>query len=277
MDGLLIGQMAKVNRVTEQTLRHYDKIGLLKPHYIDESNNYRYYHLKQCARLDMIQNMKSFGMSLDQIKAQLDKQDVTVIQSLLEKEKAKLEIHIKDINLTKKAVERTIENFKRHNNAPKDGTIVLEQMPKRKIYAYYVDTNFYDHDLATYELILRELKQHIMIKELPMVYFCNVGTILRKEKLNQREFVSHEIFIFVDEDFSQSKDIERLEENTYLCIYCDSFHKEKAYANRLMDEIERKGYHIVGDYICEVIADLPIFVDNERGMSIKIQIPIKIK
>ncbi|MFE4813078.1 MerR family DNA-binding transcriptional regulator [Peribacillus simplex] len=34
-DKLSIGEMAKLRSVTVDTLRHYDKIGLLKPYHID--------------------------------------------------------------------------------------------------------------------------------------------------------------------------------------------------------------------------------------------------
>lgn len=43
-------------------------MGLLKPCYVDEQTNYRYYDIKQNARLDMIQYMKELGMELKKIK-----------------------------------------------------------------------------------------------------------------------------------------------------------------------------------------------------------------
>ncbi len=51
-DYLTIGQMAELNHVSSQTLRLYDKKGLLSPAYQGESNGYRYYHVDQCERLD---------------------------------------------------------------------------------------------------------------------------------------------------------------------------------------------------------------------------------
>ena len=59
MNKLTIGQMAQMNHVSEQTLRYYDKIGIFKPLEIDKQNGYRFYSIKQSARLDMIQYMKS--------------------------------------------------------------------------------------------------------------------------------------------------------------------------------------------------------------------------
>ncbi|WP_434369237.1 MerR family DNA-binding transcriptional regulator [Peribacillus frigoritolerans] len=44
---LSIGEMAKLRGVTVDTLRHYDKIGLLKPFHIDPETGYRYYSISQ--------------------------------------------------------------------------------------------------------------------------------------------------------------------------------------------------------------------------------------
>ena len=44
---LTIGQMAELNHISEQTLRLYDRVGLLKPRYIDRATGYRYYHESQ--------------------------------------------------------------------------------------------------------------------------------------------------------------------------------------------------------------------------------------
>lgn len=38
-----IGEAAKAVRTTAETLRHYDRIGLVKPSRTDEWTNYRYY------------------------------------------------------------------------------------------------------------------------------------------------------------------------------------------------------------------------------------------
>ena len=43
-------------------------MNLLTPCYVDEKTCYRYYDIKQNARLDMIQYMKELGMELKEIK-----------------------------------------------------------------------------------------------------------------------------------------------------------------------------------------------------------------
>ena len=75
MRHLTVGEMAKLNHISEQTLRLYDKRGLLSPSFRGQ-NGYRYYDIKQSAVLDIIQYMKSLGISLKEIKHQLENRDL---------------------------------------------------------------------------------------------------------------------------------------------------------------------------------------------------------
>ncbi|NLU10265.1 MAG: MerR family transcriptional regulator, partial [Tepidanaerobacter acetatoxydans] len=78
-------------------------------------------------------------------------------------------------------------------------------------------------------------------------------------------------------DFEASNGVEVIPAGTFACIYFDSFsfYKEKKYAGILLEHIKQNNYRIVGDYICEVVAELPIFQQNERNMFIRLQIPIE--
>lgn len=83
------------------------------------------------------------------------------------------------------------------------------------------------------------------------------------------------MFVFVDENVPENL-ISTIKAGTYLCIYCSRFEQEIPYANRLLDEISDRNYTIAGDYICEVITDLPDLMNGERGMFFKLQIPVRI-
>lgn len=276
MNRLTIGQMARLNKVSEQTLRYYDRLGILKPNTVDSKTGYRYYSIKQSARLDMIQYMKSLGMSLKDIAKHLKNCDIGLFKSILGQKSIQIEKQLEVLKLQRHAVERAITNFERYESAPPDGTIVLEHIAKRRVYSFNTNINFYEHGLEVYEELLRALKNDLIQKSLPQLYFCNAGTILTRENALQRNFVSTKLFVFVDREYVPDELITTIPANTYLCIYCNRFDKEIAYANRLLDEVERRNYKIIGDYICEVIADLPDYEDNERGMFFRLQIPVKI-
>lgn len=51
---LSIGEVAKLKGVGVKSLRYYDRIGVLKPAYVDPETRYRYYAVEQLATLDMI-------------------------------------------------------------------------------------------------------------------------------------------------------------------------------------------------------------------------------
>jgi len=74
-----------------------------------------------------------------------------------------------------------------------------------------------------------------------------------------------EQFVFLDNDI-KDKRVKIIPEGNYACIYCDSFDKELGYIGKLVDYIEQNGYTICGDYICEVIAELPVFNQEKRSM-----------
>lgn len=277
MDKLSIGEMSKVNNVSTQTLRLYDKLGLLKPQYVNGENGYRYYSIKQSAQLDMIQYMKAIGMSLNEIKEQMDKGDIDLVKDVLKIHRDNIINEINQLKQKKSSVERVIGNYNRYHALPGDGTIVVEYIPERKIYCFESGVNFYDYGIEVYEMMLRELKKHLIENNLSTAYFCNAGTVLRHEHLEKREFISTEVFLFVDDEFSALEKTQRISENTYLCIYCDSFYKEKEYANKLFEYAEKNGCKMIGDYICEVVVELPIFHFNERNMYIKLQVPVSFK
>lgn len=277
-EGLIsIGKMAKINHVSINTLRLYDKWGLLTPIYIDEDTGYRYYDMKQNARLDLIGYMKELGMNLKEIKELLDKEDPTLIEAILIKKQRSIEKEMDDILRKRDAIKRTIYSLERYRKSPTPGTLTTEYIDERHIYAKRVNKNFYDYDQDGYEVILKEFKDQLLEEHLPQVYYCNVGTFLKRKRFLKQEFITHDIFIFVDEHFPKKESVQTLEGGMYACIYMDDFNNEKEYAGRLLKYCMENNYEVIGDYICEVLIELTFFKDNERSMYLRLQVPIAYK
>ena len=59
-----IGDTAQKSRTTIETLRHYDRIGLLKPACVAAGSGYRYYSNRELLTLLIIQYCKRHGASL---------------------------------------------------------------------------------------------------------------------------------------------------------------------------------------------------------------------
>lgn len=69
---LTIGEFSKLCFVTVKTLRHYEKMGLLIPHEVDEWTGYRYYDVGQMDEMVRIKRLKALGLSLDEIRGMLE-------------------------------------------------------------------------------------------------------------------------------------------------------------------------------------------------------------
>lgn len=267
--------MARINNISVPTLRFYDSIGILQPCYTDPQTRYRYYDVRQNARLDMIQYMKELGMELKEIEEVLASEDLRKIEAVLIRKREQTIHQIEQMKIQWDAIDRAIDSIERYSKSPRRGTFTLEYIPNRKIYGIDTDINFYDHDIDTYELILKQLKMRLTEHGVPPVYYCNAGTVLKKENLLQRSFVSHKIFVFVDEHFPLKQELETIESGMYACVYLDDFNEEKDYAVKLLSYCEEQKYEIAGDYICETLTEFNVFDTRKRSMFLRLQVPVR--
>lgn len=275
MDILTIGKMARINGISEQTLRLYDKMRLLEPCEINPETGYRYYNIKQCAQLDMIQYMKSLGMNLSQIKECFVERNVNELRQILERQKINIEDQIEEMQHAKLAVERAIESYKRYDAAPDENVAIMEYQKERRIFCHDTKINCYSYGMEYYEHILRSLKKNYALHKLPMSYFCNVGSIIRQEHFMKKALWSTEVFLFVEENFEAMDGIEIIPEGMYICVYCDGFDKEEESVKKLMDFILTHDYQVIGDCVSEILIEFPTFTHYERNAFFKLQVPVK--
>lgn len=64
---LKIGEFSALTGISINMLRHYDKIGLIRPEKVDNLSGYRYYSKKQIIRANRVQVLKSLGFGLEEI------------------------------------------------------------------------------------------------------------------------------------------------------------------------------------------------------------------
>lgn len=82
---LSITEMAKLRNVTTETLRYYDRIGLMKPDYLDK-NNVRYYSVLKYEQLETIKELQQLGLGLKEIARYLSDRRIDTSSDLLKKQ-----------------------------------------------------------------------------------------------------------------------------------------------------------------------------------------------
>lgn len=101
-----IGKISKFFGVSTGTLRHYDKIGLLKPE-VDPENGYRYYNLEHILQLGFILNSKYLQIPLSEVKDILDSENLLKYIDLLSKQQITIREKIKHLEELDKSISQS--------------------------------------------------------------------------------------------------------------------------------------------------------------------------
>ena len=109
-----IGVFSKICHVSVKTLRHYDKIGLLKPVKVDRFTGYRYYDQTQLERMLLIQRLKRYGFSLEEARTLLDCNSRSTVHAklleqkqILERAQMETELILQELSAHLRSLERT--------------------------------------------------------------------------------------------------------------------------------------------------------------------------
>ena len=84
-----IGEIVELYGVGPDSLRYYEKLGILKPH--RGENNYRMYHIHDLWRLNVIRDLRELGFSMAQIQEYLEHRSLDSTEELLTRELSVIE------------------------------------------------------------------------------------------------------------------------------------------------------------------------------------------
>ncbi len=272
---LSIGEMAEANRVSIATLRLYDRMGLLKPSYRDAESNYRYYDIRQTSRLDIIRYLQNLGMSLAEIQALLEKEDIILIEQKLIDRNNQIHQQMRDLEAMHEAVERAIQSIERYRKSPASGTISLEFIDQRHILYIPCQENFYDGGVVAYEKAVGELRRELMRRNVPQLLSYSLGTSVKREDFQRQVLTADKIFIFGDKHLRDyGENFQVIESGMFACLYLDDFDQEAEGARKLLAYCQANRYTPSGDYLCEEMTELNLFDHRKRNMFIRLQVPV---
>ena len=100
-----VGEAANAAHTTSETLRHYDRIGLVKPSKKDEWTNYRYYTEQDIVRLNTVRALQIMDLPLQEIKKVLEYDDLEKIVDFLAHAEKKADEKIKALQYSKSKIQ----------------------------------------------------------------------------------------------------------------------------------------------------------------------------
>lgn len=81
---MTIKMFSELTGTSIDTLKHYDRVGLLKPYKVDSQTSYRYYTAEQAIALAKIKYFRSMEMPISEIKKYLDDFNVDLSIGLID-------------------------------------------------------------------------------------------------------------------------------------------------------------------------------------------------
>lgn len=127
-----IKQTAEIAGTTAETLRHYDRIGLVKPCKTDEWTGYRYYSEQEIVRLNTVRALRLMDLTLTEIRDILSYTDFGKIVAALGRAEKNADRKIAELIQARDKIRRARAFYQSKSDNTESGTAV-RTLPRRVI------------------------------------------------------------------------------------------------------------------------------------------------
>lgn len=174
-----VGEAAKAAHTTSETLRHYDRIGLVKPSKKDEWTNYRYYTEQDIVRLHTVRALQPMDLPLQEIKKILEFDELEKIVEFLSQAEKKADEKIAILQYSKSQIQSAKADYERKLRAKQNfNDIFLKDLPERVI--LLSDTleiptldNLWNYLSHFYDKVTPALREQFSFEDLAGIYTEN--------------------------------------------------------------------------------------------------------
>lgn len=224
-----VGEAAKAVGMTAETLRHYDRIGLVSPCRTDEWTGYRYYSEQELARLKIVRALKSLDLPLEEIGRMLASADLDETVRFLREAERSADEKIAELNEMKERIARARRFYEGKSSEVRREGFYTQHLAQRTILLS-------DRPITPTVADLLNYQRHFFaqVGEARDAFaFEDVAGIYRTDK-EQRMFA-------VCTRYAPRQDLRILPEGTYLCADCTQQEREDA-LHALLAEAKGRGF-----------------------------------
>ena len=171
-----VGEAAKAAHTTAETLRHYDRIGLVKPSKKDDWTQYRYYTEQDIVRVNTVRALQLMDLPLQEIKQVLEYDDLEKIIAFFERAEKKADEKIAALQFSKAKIQVAKADYQRNLELQrKSRSAFLKEYPQRVL--LLSDTlekptldNLWNYLSHFYEKVTPALKDQFFFEDLAGIY-----------------------------------------------------------------------------------------------------------
>lgn len=268
---LSITDLAKLKNITSETLRHYDRIGLLKPVEVIKGGR-RMYSIRQYEKLGTILELKEMGMSLKEIQEYMNNRNVKKSTEILERYQQRLEAKVRELEDINETLKQKIEFLHSLEELPQEEEIFEENFPVR----YAVSFGERAGDREEHALAFVRLENHIKEK-IPVIASDRVGVFSDERILHTSSSLIPAIpMMLVSRENGEKEFLKRIPEGKYVCMYYRNGTLEKYDPSfeKLKKYLYEKKYQINGMILQFYKIDVTLTSDRWETL-LEIQVPVK--
>lgn len=236
-----ISEAAKIVGLTTETLRHYDRIDLVKPCKKDQWSGYRYYSEQEIVRLNTIQALRCMDLSLKEIKKVLEYDNLEEIVAFLNQAEQKANEKIEQLKYARSKIQLARADYeKKQNDKQMHQDIFYQQIDERVILLsdsmqQPTLSNLWKYHDHFYQQTNDLQQQNYSFEDLAGIYTKDGKSSL----------------FAVCTKYPCKKDLTVLPAGTYICANCSEKAKEDV-LNKLLDTIKQK-YGKEPEFIVQIV------------------------
>lgn len=272
---LLIGQMAKLNHTTRATLRHYDKVGILSPVYVNPETGYRYHDVQQCLVFHMIQHHKALNMSLKEIKEILRRNDYDFLEQIYKKKLDEVNQALAEFEFRKEELERMMKGADHFCHRPPNGFIQMGFITAEYVYEKKAVRNYVLEDIGSVIYDASSIEGQLIKSGFTEGYLNYPFVTLSLDDIKHQRYRTEKLGIIVQGKNREAVGVEQLPSSTSVFVYFEDFSKLRTYAEQVIAFCHDHNYTPAGDMICRLMGVLHLDDFKKTSEVYRLSIPVE--
>lgn len=183
---LTIGEFSNICKVSTKTLRYYAEIGLILPDEINPESGYRYYSINQLEKMLLINRLKSYCFSLEEIKSIFESEELMdeVLFVALNKKKKEIAGKVQKFEDTLHQIDSDILNLRK-------GKSIMSHMEE-------IDVQLVEMPM----MYLLSIRKYVLEHEFPEEYGICFGKLYQKIEEKKLTAVASPMVLFHSDEYS---------------------------------------------------------------------------
>ena len=272
---LLIGQMARLNHTTLATLRHYDKVGILSPVYVNPETGYRYYDIQQCLVFHIIQHHKVLNMSLKEIKEILRLNDYCFLEQIYKKKLDEVNQALAEFEFRKEELERMMKGADHFCHRPPNGFIQMGFITAEYVYEKKAVRNYVLEDIGSVIYDASSIEGQLIKSGFTEGYLNFPFVTLSLDDIKHQRYRTEKLGIIVQGKNREIAGVEQLPSSTSVFVYFEDFSKLCMYAEQVIAFCHAHNYTPAGDMICRLMGVLHLDDFKKTTEVFRLSIPVE--